>query len=163
MPQTFTVQPQFITVVDFVRMMGRTSRQWYYDHRSDPGMPQAFKGPGGSPMLDYAECIAYAERFKPKKAADVHARPRWGCLLVTPAVGRLIGLGVRGCCGRRTRSGPGGTNLPPSPASLVLSLLCGGYRRFFGHASPRVLIPAEIMSARLASSQSLSSVVRTSR
>ena len=51
---------RFITISEFVRMMGRNARSWYYDHRNDPGFPQPV---GTPPMLLRDECEAYIARL----------------------------------------------------------------------------------------------------
>ena len=51
--------PRLITISEFVRMMGRNARSWYYDHRNEPGFPQPV---GKPPMLVLSECEAFIQR-----------------------------------------------------------------------------------------------------
>jgi len=54
---------RFITIGEFVKMMGRRSRNWYYNHLKDEGFPQRIYLPGNDkPVLDLDECIAYQQR-----------------------------------------------------------------------------------------------------
>lgn len=67
---------RFITIGFFVHeMLGKRSKNFYYNHLSDPGWPQRYYLPGSkSPMLDYEECIAWQEQatatppWKPRRA-----------------------------------------------------------------------------------------------
>lgn len=53
---------RLITIDQFAGMIGMT-RQWYYKHREDDGMPQRIYV-GGRPKLSLLECRAYVEALK---------------------------------------------------------------------------------------------------
>lgn len=54
--------PRFVTIEYFWRdMLGFKSKQWFYKHAGNPGMPQRVYY-GGKPMLVYDECVAYQQR-----------------------------------------------------------------------------------------------------
>lgn len=61
-----SLHDRFVTVTYFTRdMLGMKSRDWYYAHRRDPGMPQQIEV-GGIKKLSLRDCIAYQEMLKGK-------------------------------------------------------------------------------------------------
>lgn len=57
---------RFVTIAYFVtEMLGMKDRGWYYQHLTDPGLPQRHLV-GGRPKLSLAECKAYMDRLKGK-------------------------------------------------------------------------------------------------
>lgn len=59
-----TPHKRYITLGEFVHeMMGKKSKNWYYDHMKDEGFPQRIYLPGSSrPVLDYDECVRWQQR-----------------------------------------------------------------------------------------------------
>lgn len=72
---------RFVTITYFVReMLGLKSKNWYYDHMRDPGMPQRVPV-GGKPKLSFKDCVAYQNRLKrqaepPEPLKRKRGRPR---------------------------------------------------------------------------------------
>lgn len=66
---------RFVTIRYFTtQMLGLKSRQWYYLHINDPGMPQRVMVGNKKAMLSYKDCVAYIERIK--NAAKPPAPPK---------------------------------------------------------------------------------------
>jgi len=54
---------RYVTIDEFVKIMGRKSRNWYYNHVKDDGFPQRHYLPGNDkPVLDLDECIAWQKQ-----------------------------------------------------------------------------------------------------
>jgi hypothetical protein len=73
-----TEHKRYVSLSFFVHeMMGKKSKNWYYNHLADEGFPQRIYLPGSRhPVLDYADCIAYQQRgatktppWKPRRRA----------------------------------------------------------------------------------------------
>jgi hypothetical protein len=61
--------PRFVSIEYFWRdMLGFKSKQWFYQHKDDPGMPQRVYI-GSDPKLVYDECVAYMHRLMAARAA----------------------------------------------------------------------------------------------
>jgi hypothetical protein len=65
---------KLITIDAFVEMIGMT-RQWYYKHKEDAGMPQRVYVIG-RPKLSLRECNAYVEAVKRARPAIKRKRGR---------------------------------------------------------------------------------------
>jgi hypothetical protein len=70
---------RFMTLEQFVTLLGYKSVVWYYEHKDDPGMPRRVYF-GRKPMLAVDEVVAYQEQQmqardpQPKKSPP--ERPR---------------------------------------------------------------------------------------
>jgi len=55
---------RYVTIGFFTHdMMGRKSKNWFYNHANDEGFPQRVYLPGAHrPVLDYDECLAFQKR-----------------------------------------------------------------------------------------------------
>lgn len=60
-PTTHLEHKRFITIGFFVHeMLGKKSKNFYYNHLKDPGFPQRVYLPGSiRPLLNYDECLAF--------------------------------------------------------------------------------------------------------
>jgi hypothetical protein len=55
--------PRFVTIEFFWKeMLGLTNKQWFYNHKDDPGFPRRVYF-GSKPMLIHDECVAYIARM----------------------------------------------------------------------------------------------------
>jgi predicted DNA-binding transcriptional regulator AlpA len=71
------VERTYVTIRKFTGIFGVT-RNWYYRHVDDPGMPQRVYF-GGKPMLVWEECAAYLDRAvaaRKKKTGPRRTKPR---------------------------------------------------------------------------------------
>jgi predicted DNA-binding transcriptional regulator AlpA len=80
MPADQPAKPRkLVTITYFVTvMLGLNSRQWYYNHLSDPNLPRRVQIGGGKPMLVYDECIAYVEKALKDRAPARQVRRHRG-------------------------------------------------------------------------------------
>jgi predicted DNA-binding transcriptional regulator AlpA len=60
--------PRLITQPTFYRTMLGVTRNWYYRHKDEPGMPRPIML-GRRVLLLYSECVAYVEQQAAKRAA----------------------------------------------------------------------------------------------
>lgn len=66
MNENIAPHDKFVTITYFVReMLGRRSRDWFYDHVNDEGMPQRVTV-GDKVMLSFEDCTRYIEQLKSK-------------------------------------------------------------------------------------------------